>query len=107
MATKLSVKKGDQVTVISGKDKGRRGKVQKILPREQAVIIEGLNLVKKHTKPSKANPQGGVIDKALPLKVSKTMIVCSGCDKPTRVRKERAVDGASVRICRLCGRTLD
>lgn len=107
MASKVSIKKGDQVVVTSGKDKGRRGKVQRVLPVAQAVILEGLNLAKRHTKPTKASPQGGVIDKALPLRVSKVMLVCSGCNQPTRIRKERAVDGALVRICRHCGRTLD
>lgn len=100
-------KKGDEVVVISGKDKSRRGKIQKVLPETEAVIIEGLNLAKKHAKPTKANPQGGVLDKALPLKSSKVMVVCTGCNQPTRLRRERAVDGAVVRICRNCGKTLD
>ena len=102
-----NLKKGDEVVVISGKDKNRRGKIQKILPKAEAVIIEGLNLAKKHAKPTKANPQGGVLDKALPLKASKVMVVCTGCSQPTRLRRERAVDGAVVRICRNCGKTLD
>jgi len=100
-------KKGDEVVVISGKNKSRRGKIQKVLPDAEAVIIEGLNLAKKHAKPTKANPQGGVVDKALPLNISKVMVVCSGCSQPTRLRRERAVDGTAVRICRNCGKTLD
>ena len=107
MANKISVKKGDQVMVISGKDKGRHGKVQRVSVADATVIIEGLNLAKKHTKPTKANPQGGVIDKALPLPAAKVQIICSSCEKPTRIRRERSSDGAAVRICRLCGRTLD
>ena len=107
MATNLNLKKGDEIVVLAGKDKGRRGKIQKVLPQASAVIVEGLNLVKKHAKPTKANPQGGVIDKTLPLQSSKVMVVCSGCSQPTRIRHERAVDGKSVRICRHCGRTLD
>ncbi len=102
-----NLKKGDEVVVISGKNKSRRGKVQKVFPETEAVIIEGLNLAKKHAKPTKANPQGGVMDKALPLQASKVMVVCSGCNQPTRLRRERAVDGAVVRICRNCGKTLD
>lgn len=100
-------KKGDEVVVISGKNKSRRGKIQKVLPDAEAVIVEGLNLAKKHAKPTKANPQGGVVDKALPLNTSKVMVVCSGCSQPTRLRRERAVDGTVVRICRNCGKTLD
>ncbi len=100
-------KKGDEVVVISGKNKSRRGKIQRVLPDTEGVIIEGINLAKKHAKPTKTNPQGGVIDKALPLSTSKVMVVCSGCNQPTRLRRERAVDGAVVRICRNCGKTLD
>lgn len=107
MAVYTHIKKGDEIEVLSGKDKGRRGKVQKVLPKADSIIIDGLNLAKKHAKPTKTNPQGGVIDKALPLKLSKVMVVCSGCSKPTRIRRQRAVDGALVRICRHCGRTLD
>ena len=103
----LHYKKGDEVVVLSGKDKGRRGKIQKVLPQDNAVVIEGINLAKKHAKPTKANPQGGVIDKVLPMGISKVMVVCSGCSKPTRIRRERAVDGSLVRICRHCGKTLD
>lgn len=100
-------KKGDEVVVISGKNKSRRGKILKVLPEIEAVIVEGLNLAKKHAKPTKTNPQGGVIDKALPLRTSKVKVVCSGCNQPTRLRRERAVDGVVVRICRNCGKTLD
>lgn len=107
MGVKINVKKGDEVLVLSGKDKGRRGKIQRVLPRNSAVLIEGLNLVKKHAKPTKANPQGGVIDKALPLHVSKVMVVCPGCSQPTRMRRERAADGTLVRSCHRCGRNLE
>ncbi|NLW47370.1 MAG: 50S ribosomal protein L24 [Firmicutes bacterium] len=102
-----NLKKGDEVVVISGKNKSRRGKIQRVLPDIEAVIVEGINLAKKHAKPTQNNPQGGVIDKSLPLRTSKVMVVCSGCNQPTRLRRERAVDGGVVRICRNCGKTLD
>jgi len=101
------LKKGDEVVVLSGKDHGRRGKIQRVLRNEGKVIIEGLNLAKKHAKPTKASPQGGVIDKALPVSAAKVMFVCGGCNQPTRLRREVAVDGEMVRICRACGRTID
>jgi len=104
---KVSLKKGDEVMVIAGKDKGRRGKIQKVLPSVASVLVEGLNLVKKHAKPTKSNPQGGVIDKALPLHASKVMVVCPGCNEPTRILRERSADGVSVRSCRHCGRNLE
>jgi len=107
MGVNVNIKKGDEVLIISGKDKGRRGKVQRVFPSENAVIVEGLNLAKKHSKPSKANPQGGVIDKALPLNISKVMVVCPGCNKPTRIVRERAADGSLVRSCRHCNRNLE
>ncbi|HOP73583.1 MAG TPA: 50S ribosomal protein L24 [Bacillota bacterium] len=107
MGVNVNIKKGDEVLIISGKDKGRRGKVQRVFPSENAVIVEGLNLAKKHSKPSKANPQGGVIDKALPLNISKVMVVCPGCNKPTRIVRERAADGTLVRSCRHCNRNLE
>ena len=107
MGVNVNIKKGDEVLIISGKDKGRRGKVQRVFPSENAVIVEGLNLAKKHSKLSKANPQGGVIDKALPLNISKVMVVCPGCNKPTRIVRERAADGSLVRSCRHCNRNLE
>lgn len=107
MARNVNLKKGDEIVVLAGKDQGRRGKIQKVLPQTNAVVVEGLNLAKKHAKPTKANPQGGVIDKILPLQISKVMVVCSGCNQPTRFRRDRAADGTMVRICRNCGKTLD
>lgn len=107
MEFKTHLKKGDEVVVLAGKDKGRRGKIQRVVKPAGAVIVEGLNLAKKHAKPTKTNPQGGVIDKAIPIPFGKVMVVCSGCNQPTRIHRERAVDGALVRVCKKCGRTLD
>ena len=107
MSTHTKLKKGDEVYIISGKDKGRRGKIQKVLPGNNSIIIEGLNLAKKHAKPTKTSPQGGVIDKALPLNIAKVMLVCSGCNQPIRFHRQKAVDGTLVRTCQRCGRTLD
>lgn len=103
MVSKTFLRKGDEVVVLSGKDKGKRGKIQRVLPRKGAVIVEGINLVKKHAKPTKDNPQGGVIDKAMPLSLSKVMLVCSGCGQPARVGRDRTPDGSPVRICKKCG----
>jgi large subunit ribosomal protein L24 len=107
MAGNVNLKKGDEISVLSGKDQGRRGKVQKVLPKSNSVIVEGINLAKRHTKPTKASPQGGVIDKALPLQISKVMVICSGCNQPTRFRNNRGDDGTVVRVCRSCGKALD
>jgi len=107
VGAKTHLKKGDEVILLAGKDKGRKGKIQRVLRPEGAVIIEGLNLAKKHAKPTKTNPQGGVIDKAIPVPMGKVMIVCSGCNQPNRIKRDRASDGTLVRVCKKCGRTLD
>jgi large subunit ribosomal protein L24 len=94
---KLHVKKGDTVVVLSGKDKGKTGKV----------IVEGVNTVKRHTKPSQKLPQGGIVVKEAPLNSSKVMLVCSACDKPTRIKKSALASGKSVRVCKKCGEIID
>ena len=107
MDPKTFLRKGDEVVVLSGKDKGKRGKIQRVLAREGTVIVEGVNLVKKHAKPTKNNPQGGVIDKAMPLSTAKVMLVCGGCGQPVRIGRDRTPDGSLVRICKKCGHHFD
>lgn len=107
MGAKIHLRKGDEVLVLSGKEKGRRGKIQRVLAAKGTVIVEGLNLAKKHTKPTRDNPQGGVIDKAMPLSVSKVMLVCPGCNQPARINRERTADGFPARICNKCGKSID
>jgi large subunit ribosomal protein L24 len=101
------LRKGDEVLVLSGKDKGRRGKIQRVLAKEGTVIVEGVNLAKKHARPTRENPQGGVIDKAMPLPASKVMLVCPACSQPARINRERTADGFPVRICKKCGKSID
>ena len=103
MELKTHLRKGDEVVVLSGKDKGKRGKIQRVLPRKGTVIVEGINLVKKHAKPTKNNPQGGVIDKAMPLSTAKVMLVCSGCGRPAQIGRDRNPDGSLARVCKKCG----
>jgi len=107
VGVKIHLRKGDEIVVLSGKDKGRRGKVQRINKNKGLVLVEGINLVKKHARPTKTNPQGGVIDQAMPLPVAKVMLVCPGCEEPIRIKREKAADGSLVRVCRKCGRALD
>jgi large subunit ribosomal protein L24 len=103
LGPKTILRKGDEVVVLSGKDKGKRGKIQRVFAREGSVIVEGVNLVKKHAKPTKNNPQGGVIDKAMPLSTAKVMLICSGCGQPARIGRDRNPDGSLVRVCKKCG----
>lgn len=106
-AIKLHVKKGDKVVVISGKEKGREGKIIEAQPKKARVIVEGLNKVKRHTKPSQTNPQGGIIAKEAPMSSSKVMLVCPACNKPTRIKKTLQSDGSYARTCKKCDEVVD
>ena len=103
---KLNVKKGDTVVVLSGKDKGKQGKVIEAQPKKGKVIVEGVNKVKRHTKPNQKYPQGGIIQKEAPLNACKVMLVCPACKKATRTGKKE-VNGKMVRACKKCGEVID
>jgi large subunit ribosomal protein L24 len=92
------IKKDDEVVVISGRDKGARGRVLKVLRDEDKVIVEGVGRVKKHQKPNQQNQQGGIIEKELPIHISKVMLLDSKADKPTRIRMGTDADGKKVRV---------
>lgn len=106
MRPKPFVKKGDEVLVLSGKDRGRSGKVIQVMPREGKVIIEGIHIVKKHKKPTQKTPQGGIIEMPGPVHISNCMVICPRCKKPTRVKREE-VGGRRDRRCRKCGESLN
>lgn len=106
-APKLKVKKGDTVMVISGKNAGKKGKVLNVFPRDNKVLVEGVNMVKRHQRPTQAMPQGGIIDKEAPLHVSNVMVMCNKCDAPVRVGRKEADSGDKVRYCKKCGNILD
>jgi len=107
MARKMHVKKGDRVLVLSGKDKGKRGKVLEVLPAEGKVIVERVNVVKKHQRPTQKVMQGGIVDIEAPFHASKVMVICSKCSQPTRTGRRRLEDGTRVRVCKKCGEVLD
>ncbi|MCR4432179.1 MAG: 50S ribosomal protein L24 [Tepidanaerobacteraceae bacterium] len=104
---KVHVKKGDVVKVISGKDKGKKGKIIKVIPAEGKAIVEGVNMATMHRRPSAKLPQGGIIHKELPIYTSKLMPVCSKCQSATRVGHSVLSDGTKVRVCKKCGEVLD
>jgi large subunit ribosomal protein L24 len=102
------IKKNDKVKVLSGKEKGRQGKVLKVFKEKQTALIERLNMVKRHTKPGgKAGQQGGIIEKEAPLRLCKLMIVCPKCSKPTRVGVRILDSGDRVRYCKHCSDQID
>jgi large subunit ribosomal protein L24 len=99
---KMKLKKGDEVVVLSGKDVGRRGTISRVIPNSDKVIVDGINMVKRHTKPRGQVMQGGIIDKEMPIHVSNIALWCKDCG-PTRIGYHVAEDGTKRRICRKCG----
>ncbi len=104
---KIHVKKGDTVLVITGKNAGKKGKVIEVLPKDNRLVVEGVNVVKRHTKPSQQMPQGGIVEKEAPIAVSNVMIFCSKCNSPRRINKEIQANGKKVRVCNKCGEAFD
>jgi large subunit ribosomal protein L24 len=102
----MKLRKGDRVRVISGKDVGKEGEITRVYPDADKVIVDGVNIAKRHTRAQGQTMQGGIIDKDMPLHVSNVAIVCSGCDQPTRVGYRFEGDGTKVRVCRKCGKDL-
>ena len=98
----MNVKKNDTVVVLSGKDKGKKGKVLSVDPESRKVIVEGVNVASRHQKPRKQGEEGGIIKKETPIYACKVMTVCPKCDKATRVA-HKIVDGKKVRVCKHCG----
>ena len=99
------IRRDDEIIVIAGKDKGKRGKVLKVLADDR-LVVGGINLVKRHTKPNQKAPQGGIITKEAPMQACKVMLVCPACSKPTRIAKKE-VNGKMVRACKKCGEIID
>jgi large subunit ribosomal protein L24 len=104
---KLHVKKDDNVIVITGKDKGKKGRVIAAYPRENRVLIEGVNMVKRHTRPNQANPQGGIIEREAPIHVSNVMHIDPKSGKPTRVGSKILDNGKKIRIAKRSGQEID
>lgn len=100
---KMSIKKDDTVIVLSGKDKGKKGKVLEVMPKDRKVIVEKVNIVSRHTKPRREGEEGGIIKKEAPIYACKVMRVCPKCNKPTRPASKVQADGKKVRVCKKCG----
>lgn len=103
----LNIKKGDKVEVITGKYRGKQGKVLKSFPDDNRVIVEGVNLVKRHSRPTQDNPQGGIITKEAPIDLSNIALVCDSCGRRIRVGYRFDAEGNKRRVCRKCGADLD
>lgn len=103
----MKIRKNDTVIVICGKDRGKKGKVRRALPNEDRVIVEGLNMIKRHSRARRAVRQAGIIELEAPIHVSNVMLLCNKCGKPTRVSFRFLADGKKVRICNSCQEVID
>jgi large subunit ribosomal protein L24 len=103
----LRPKKGDRVLLIAGKDEGKSGKILRVLPSRSRVLVEGLNLVKRHARPTQKTKQGGIIEQEVSLHISNVMLICPNCNKPTRMRIDILKDGTKIRICHKCHEPID
>lgn len=104
---KSRIKKEDKVKVLTGKDKGKIGKVLKVVKKTNRVLVENMNVVKVHQRPTQANPQGGIVDKTMPIQISNLMVMCNTCVKPTRIGMKLLENGKRVRICKKCNQQID
>ena len=104
--SKVHVKTGDTVLIISGKDKGKKGQVMAVSPKEGKVIVEGVNMITKHVKPRRMGEQGGIIKTEAPVYACKVQLVCPKCGKPTRVGHV-IEDGKKLRVCKKCGKSFE
>jgi len=103
----MKIRKDDTVLVITGKDRGKKGKVRFAYPKKQRVIIEGINFIKKHSRARGAARQAGIIDLEAPVDISNVMLICNKCNKPVRIGFKKLEDGRRVRICRACREVID
>ena len=102
---KLHVKKGDMVVILSGKDRGKQGKILEVSPKEQKVIVDHANMMTKHVKPRKMGDPGGIVKAEGALYACKVQLVCPKCSKPTRAGHKVLADGSRTRVCKKCGET--
>jgi large subunit ribosomal protein L24 len=105
--TKLHVKKDDTVAILSGKDKGKTGRVLRVLPEKGRVVVENINMVKRHTRPTQQNNEGGILEKESTLDISNVQLVCSSCNTAARTGMRTLDDGNKVRFCKKCNEIVD
>lgn len=103
----MKIHKNDQVLVISGKDKGKKGRVHYAFPDKEQIIVEGINMIKRHTKARSVARQAGIIERESPLHISKVMLICGKCNRPSRVGFRFLEEGKKVRVCSSCQEVID
>jgi len=107
MKIKCNLKKDDKVKVVSGKDTGKIGKILKVDRKKQRVLVENINIVKRHSRPSAQNKQGGIVESESPVPWSNVMLMCNKCMAPVRIKMQRLEDGKKIRVCRKCSEVID
>jgi large subunit ribosomal protein L24 len=108
IARSYSLKKNDNVVVISGRDRGKRGRVLRVIPDKARVVVEGVNFIKRHTRPNpQRNIKGGIVEREAALAAANVQLVCPECSRPTRVGRRQLDDGRRVRVCRKCDGVVD
>jgi len=103
----MKIKKNDTVLIISGKDKGKKGKVRFAYPEKNAVMVEGINMIKKHAKAKPQVKQAGIIEREAPISAADVMFICGKCSKPARIGIRVLQDGRKARVCRVCGEVVE
>ena len=104
---KLHIKKDDMVKILAGKEQGKTGKVLRVLPTKSRVVVEGLNMIKRHTRPNQLYPEGGILEKEAPMSTSNVMLICGSCNQPTRTGVRLLEDGSKTRYCKKCNESVD
>ena len=104
---KCHIKKDDKVKVLAGKDKGKIGKVLSLKRKNNRIVVEKINFVKKHARPSAQHKQGGIIESEAPIHLSNVMLLCNKCVQPVRIKMKRLEDGKKIRVCRKCDEIID
>ncbi|MEE4357677.1 MAG: 50S ribosomal protein L24 [Desulfococcaceae bacterium] len=104
---KCRIKKDDKVKVLAGKDKGKIGKILKVDRKKSRVLVENINMIKRHVKPNAQNRQGGIVESEAPLHWSNIMLMCNKCMTPVRIKMQRLENGKNMRICRKCKEIID
>ena|SRR3990167_151446 len=103
----IRVKKGDQVLILAGKDRAKRGAISEVMPGKRKVAVEGVNVLKRHLKPRGPGKPAGIVEFNAPLDLSNVMVVCPKCDQPTRIGMRVLADGSKMRACKKCGEVMD
>ena len=107
VVSRYHIKKNDLVMVMTGKEKGKSGRVLRVLPEKEKVLVEKINFIKRHTRPHGQQRRGGIVEREAPLHLSNVMLLCEKCNKPVRVRHRGVEGGKKARVCHKCGESFD